>query len=200
MANQTDLRSALVFWLKILLLLAALVILSTLFLVSRRIDTEGALPYAEVDVDALAREQRLTAPEYSGMTGDGTSFLMRAGVARPLSEGGGEAEDVTTELRTPRGLDVSMRAGMGKIDPASATMRLSGGVSIETSTGYTITATGLVASTAQTEVVSDGAVTANAPFGTLDAGSMTLTSASDDPAAYVLVFNQGVKLIYDPKN
>ena len=93
-----------------------------------------------------------------------------------------------------------MRAGMGKIDPASATMRLSGGVSIETSTGYTITATGLVASTAQTEVVSDGAVTANAPFGTLDAGSMTLTSASDDPAAYVLVFNQGVKLIYDPKN
>ncbi|MCB2104933.1 MAG: hypothetical protein KDE10_10625, partial [Rhodobacteraceae bacterium] len=139
-------------------------------------------------------------PEYSGMTGDGTSFLMRAGVARPLSEGGGEAEDVTTELRTPRGLDVSMRAGMGKIDPASATMRLSGGVSIETSTGYTITATGLVASTAQTEVVSDGAVTANAPFGTLDAGSMTLTSASDDPAAYVLVFNQGVKLIYDPKN
>ncbi len=166
MANQTDLRSALVFWLKILLPLAALVILSTLFLVSRRIDTEGALPYAEVDVDALAREQRLTAPEYSGMTGDGTSFLMRAGVARPLSEGGGEAEDVTTELRTPRGLDVSMRAGMGKIDPASATMRLSGGVSIETSTGYTITATGLVASTAQTEVVSDGAVTANAPFGT----------------------------------
>ncbi len=200
MSEPADLRTLLVFWLKILLPLAALVILSTLFLVSRRIDTEEALPYAEVDVDALAREQRLTAPEYSGVTGDGTTFLVRAGVARPLAEGGGLAESVTAELETTGGLNLTMAAGTGNMDPAAGSLRLTGGVHIETSTGYTIDTQGLSASTTVTEVHSEGAITAMAPFGTLEAGAMSLATTDGGAEAYVLVFNRGVKLIYEPEN
>ncbi|MCT8331366.1 hypothetical protein [Albidovulum sediminis] len=200
MSEQTDLRTLLVFWLKILLPLAALVILSTLFLVSRRIDTEETLPYAEVDVDALAREQRLTAPEYSGVTGDGTTFLVRAGVARPLADGGGLAESVTAELETTDGLNLTMAAGTGSMDPAAGGLLLTGGVHIETSTGYTIDTQGLSASTSVTEVHSEGAIRALAPFGTLEAGAMSLAATDGDAKAYVLVFNQGVKLIYEPEN
>lgn len=200
MSEQTDLRTLLVFWLKILLPLAALVILSTLFLVSRRIDTGETLPYADVDVDTLAREQRLTAPEYSGVTGDGTTFLVRAGMARPLADGGAMAETVTAELETTDGLNLKMAAGMGSMDPAAGRLRLTEDVHIETSTGYTIDTQGLSASTSVTEVHSEGAITATAPFGTLEAGAMSLAAASGDAKAYVLVFNRGVKLVYEPEN
>ena len=54
--------SRLVAALKVLLPLAALAILSTLFLVSNRINPEDALPYADVDVEARLREPRITAP------------------------------------------------------------------------------------------------------------------------------------------
>ena len=40
--------------------LSALAILSTLFLVADQIDPEDALPFAEVDVEDLAREPRMT--------------------------------------------------------------------------------------------------------------------------------------------
>lgn len=200
MTASGDIRSRLVYGLKIALPLLALVILSTLFLVSRRTDTEGAIPYADVDVDALAREQRLTAPEYSGLTDDGTEFLVRAGAARPLARGGGQAEDITAELVTAAGLTLGMRAAQGRMDPGAGVFTLAGDVLLETSTGYRIETQGLKASTVRTEVVSDGAIHATAPFGVLDAGAMALTSATETPDGYVLVFNQGVKLVYNPEN
>ena len=61
--ERIDRHTRVVGWLKLALPLAALVILSTLFLVADRIDPEDALPYAKVDVEGLARAPRMTAPE-----------------------------------------------------------------------------------------------------------------------------------------
>ena len=63
MATAGDGHSRLVFWLKIVLPLIALAILSTLFLVSRNIGGDGTVPFSDVDLDALARDPQLTAPE-----------------------------------------------------------------------------------------------------------------------------------------
>ncbi|MGB3251218.1 MAG: hypothetical protein WBB13_18855, partial [Tabrizicola sp.] len=71
---RVDRHTRLVGWLKVALPLTALAILSTLFLVARRIDPEAALPYAEVDVEDLAREPRMTAPTYAGTTEDGAAL------------------------------------------------------------------------------------------------------------------------------
>ena len=84
---RADRHTRVVGWLKVALPPAALAILSTLFLVARRIDPEAALPYAEVDVEDLAREPRMTAPTYAGLTSDGAALTLSAKEARPVAEG-----------------------------------------------------------------------------------------------------------------
>jgi len=200
MAAFDNIHSRLVYWLKILLPLAALAILSTLFLISRRVDTEGALPYARVDVKELARDQRLTQPEYTGLTGDGTAFFIRAGVARPQAEAGGEAQDVTATFETRDGLVLGLGADRAVVDTEAGQVSMVGAVTVSTSTGYSMNAQALTALLGATVIESDGAVTAKAPFGTLDAGAMTLRRDAAAEDGYVLVFNQGVKLIYLPQN
>ncbi len=53
MATYDNTYSRVVAWLKILLPLLALAILSTLFLVARTIDPAQNIPYADVDIDEL---------------------------------------------------------------------------------------------------------------------------------------------------
>lgn len=200
MAVFDNIHSRLVFWLKIVLPLAALAILSTLFLVSRRIDTEGALPYAQVDVRDLAQDQRLTQPEYVGVTRDGAAFSIRAGLARPVAEAGGAAMDISATFETRGGLVLGLGADRAQVDVQAGTVSMDGSVSLSTSSGYRLKAQSLTASLTTTDLRSDGPVAATAPFGTLDAGGMRLNGADADADGYVLVFNQGVKLVYLPQN
>ena len=60
MAAATNFHSAIVGWLKILLPLAALMLLSTLFLFARSTAPSDDIPFA--DIDAAAAEQRVSAP------------------------------------------------------------------------------------------------------------------------------------------
>ena len=126
MATFDNIHSRLVYWLKILLPLAALAILSTLFLVSRRIDTDGALPYAKVDVKELASDQRLTQPQYTGVTSDGAAFSLRAGIARPIGEAGGEAEDIAATFEMQGGLVVGLGADTAQVDTAKGVVTMTG--------------------------------------------------------------------------
>lgn len=199
MTARGNVYSRVIFWVKIALPLMALVILSTLFLFSRRIGTEGALPFAEVDVDALVREQRLTEPEFLSMTDDGAALSIAASTARPNSAAGGaSAENLVAAYEAEDGLRIDLTAATGLIDREAGRMALSGGVEIVTSTGYRMTTAGLDSALDQTELVSDGTVRAEAPYGTIDAGGMEISHGGAGTDGYVLVFNKGVKLIYEP--
>ncbi|TGN46479.1 hypothetical protein E4L95_19415, partial [Paracoccus liaowanqingii] len=81
-------RTRIVRWLRVLLPLVALAMLSTMFLFSRRSDTESRIPYAEVEAEAAAREGRIVAPDYSAVTPDGARLSLRAAQATPSAEGG----------------------------------------------------------------------------------------------------------------
>jgi lipopolysaccharide export system protein LptC len=198
-ARGTTLHSRLVAWLKVVLPLLALVILSTLFLVSRAIDPDDAIPYARVDVEERAREPRMTAPTYSGVTSDGSSLTLTADAARPASEGNaGTATRVHATLVTRDGAESSFSAATAALDTAGRRLDLAGGVEIVTAEGFTITTDSLVAALDRTDVRSGGPVTATGPLGTLNAGGMTLTQAGD-PASHVLLFQRGVKLVYLPQ-
>ena len=72
---RVDRHTRLVGWLKVALPLTALAILSTLFLVARRIDPEAALPYAEVDVRFSERPEGSTSK--LSTVGDGWRILRR---------------------------------------------------------------------------------------------------------------------------
>ena len=64
-AQPDNLHSRLVGVLKVLLPLLALAILSTLFLVSRKINPEDAIPYADVDIEDRLRDPKMTGAALS---------------------------------------------------------------------------------------------------------------------------------------
>lgn len=198
--TATSRHSTLVTWAKVALPLMALALLSTLFLFSGKVDPTTASIYAKVDVAALAREPRLNAPEYSGMTEDGSALTVRASVATPDANGGtgSTARDVLAKLETPTGLVADLSAKAGRIDPAGSGILLSEGVAMQTSSGYRLSTGTITMAADRSSIVAPGAVQGEGPFGTIDAGAMKLGRAAPD-APYDLVFNGGVKLVYQPQ-
>lgn len=186
---------------KVILPILALGILSTLFLFSRNIDPTQSIPFADVDINELARKQRIGAPNYAGVTDDGAAISITATTARPY-EGNANlisATDVTAVIEDTTGGRLNMKAGDGMIDSEQQQVTLGGGVEILTSTGFIINTAGLVAALDETSVVSEGRITATGPLGTLTAGQMVLEKQNSAEDAHLLVFKGGVKLIYDPK-
>lgn len=66
-----DRHSRVVSWLKVLFPLIALALLSTLFLLSRAIEPQAVIPFADKEVQERLRDQQITGPFYSGTTADG---------------------------------------------------------------------------------------------------------------------------------
>jgi len=192
--------SRLVSWLKVLLPLTALGLLSTLFLVSNRINPEDAIPYAEVDVAERLREPRMTAPTYAGTTTDGSSLVVSAAEARPESEGvsGARAQDVVGKLTTPDGKETGLVADTAAMAMNGAEITFSGAVEVTHSSGYRVTTESLAANLRETDLKSTAPVQAEGPAGQITADRMELGPLPSGGAGYLLVFNGHVKLVYQP--
>lgn len=199
MAITRDTHSRFVALAKIAFPLLALAILSTLFLFARTIDPNDAIPYADVDVEERARAPRLTAPTYAGVTADGAALTLQAVEARPDSGAGATAQSLTARLDTPDGARTDLSAAEMTFDNAAGLVSLDGGVTVTTTSGYTITTKSLTARLDRTNLTAPGPVQAKAPAGTITAQGMTLTQGVDS-GTYVLVFKGRVKLLYMPQN
>ncbi|KAF0116570.1 MAG: hypothetical protein FD150_272 [Rhodobacteraceae bacterium] len=196
---RADTHTRLVGWLKVGLPLMALAILSTLFLVARRIDPEAALPYAEVDVEALAREPRMTAPTYAGTTSDGAALTLSADEARPATGGAAAtAASLRLALDTPDGARTELLAGSAVMGDGTREMILSGGVTVTTSSGYRLETAEVAAKLDRTGLESRAPVVATGPAGDIRADRMVLGQDARTPGAYVLVFKGAVRLVYQP--
>lgn len=194
-----DRHTRVVGWLKVALPLMALAILATLFLLADRIDPEDALPYAEVDVEGLAREPRMTAPTYTGITSDGGALTLVANEARPATEATpADAIEPRLRLETPDGAINDLSAATAVLDPTGREIVLSGGVTITTSTGYRLETAEMVAQMDRSGLQSQVMVRATGPVGEIVSGGMTLAEDAGTPGAYLLVFNGGVRLVYLP--
>jgi lipopolysaccharide export system protein LptC len=202
MALSETAYSHLVAWLKVVLPLTALAILSTLFLLARTPNVEQAIPYADVDVDALAREPRMSRPDFSGVAPDGTALQMTAATARPDPSDPGlfHAETLDGQIDTPEGTRIRMRAISATVDTGRGTATLAGDVFLETSTGYAVRTEEFTARLDATLSESNGPVDVMTPFGHMTAGNFAMTRDADNPESHVLVFSQGVDLLYDPRN
>ncbi len=201
MTTYDNSYSRFVAWAKILLPLFALAVLSTLFLFSHRIDPTQSIPYSRVEVDELARQERIGSPRYAGVAGDGTSLSVSAGMVRPDQALPGHflAKDLKAEIETPDGLRLEVSAAGGEIDERARIARLAGGVKIRASNGYEMTADAFTAGLETGEARSEGPVLGEGPLGRLEAGGMEIAPAGNGSAGHVLVFKDGVKLIYDPQ-
>jgi lipopolysaccharide export system protein LptC len=199
MGTAGDSHSRVVFWLKIVLPLIALAILSTLFLVSRNIGGDGTVPFSDVDLDALARDPQLSAPEYSAMTKDGAALTVQSNLARPTAAGV-VATAIVARYEAQGGQTIDLSAAEGSFDESAGTLSMSGGVQVETSAGYRLQTGDLTGRLDRTQLSAPGAVVAEAPFGRIEAGAMQLDRADGNGSGSILVFKNRVRLVYDPKS
>lgn len=196
---RADAHTRVVGWLKVALPLIALALLATLFLLADRIDPDDALPYAEVDVEARAREPRMTAPTYAGTTSDGAALTLAADEARPAAEGtSARAQGLRLQLDTPDGSRTELLAPSAVMDQTQREIVLSGGVVVTTSTGYLLQTAEIAAKLDRSGLESRAPVSATGPAGEIEAGSMSLGQDNQTAGAYVLVFKDGVRLVYRP--
>ncbi|MEM9970935.1 MAG: hypothetical protein AAF762_07525 [Pseudomonadota bacterium] len=180
--------------------LAALAILSTLFLLSESLDPNRAIPYAEVDVERILREQGVTRPTFGGATGDDTQVTLRADAVRPVENDAlqlaGTALDLVITL--PGDREITVVSEDGRIDASARTVAFPSGAILNSSLGYRIeTEAILTAAFDQVMAETAGPVRVVAPGTKLDAGAMTL-SRHDARGDFILVFKDGVRLVYTP--
>jgi lipopolysaccharide export system protein LptC len=190
--------SRLIAWLKILLPLGALVLLSTIFLLSRSTDPITRLPVLEGAIDATQNEQ-VGSPFYAGTTDAGHALTLAARQAR-VADGDGSAM-IADDLRAV--LDISddnriiIDATVGQMDDTDQ-LRLQSGVTLESSSGYTVRTEGLVSAMDRVDITSTGPVDADGRGVTLSAGKLHVEEAAEGDDIQLL-FTEGVKLVYVPQ-
>ncbi len=193
-----DPYSRLVSFLKIALPLVALAILSTVFLVSSRIEPGESIPFAEGEVAERIRSQQVTGSVFSGVTtgGDRISFSAREIVT--AADRTNVAHHPVAQLDFASGGSVRLEAERGDVDLNRDIVTMTRDVVIESKTGYTLRSDSLTSHLSYLDIVAPGEVTGNGPAGTLRAGGMRI-SEQKDGGNVQLLFTDGVKLVYDPK-
>ncbi len=193
--SQRNTYSVIVSWAKIILPMVALGLLSTVFLFSRQIDPEAAIPFADIDLEARLREQRLSKPNYATTTEDGSALTIVAESAAPILDGdGGTAENIVARLKRSDGTTIDMTSDSGMIQ-GTKTLTLTGNVAIDTSDGYSLRSDEMVSAMNRTDITSPGPISGTGPFGDLQAGRMHLTVPENEDGI-LAVFEGGVRLIY----
>ena len=199
MSGADNLYSQWVSWAKILLPLCAIALLSTLFLFARNPPDATDIPLAQVA--DLARDQQLTAPEFSGITDSGATVVISARSARPTTNQPDSANiaDLRFRMANPGGSTLDVTGVKGELDGRTRTARFSGLVRLETSTGYVMETNGLTVTLDTGTAVSDGLLEIRAPFGRLTAGQVTFQADGTD-TGHQMLFTDGVKLVYTPQD
>ena len=187
-------RSRLIAWLRVLLPLAALAILSTLFLLGRTPDPDDALPYAEVDAEDLIRDPRMTRPEFAGVSEGGARVTLTAERASPVQDQDSSAESLRMTWRAQDGLAADLTAPTARMEGQQ--IHLSGGVRVTTSDGWAMTVPQVDTDLSADRMLGTGGLTGFAPIGRLDADRMEMTRSPNGD--YLLNLTGDVRLVYQP--
>lgn len=187
--------------LKVLLPLVALAILSTLFLLSRPAPVGEPLPFSELALGELARDQRLSEPVYTTVTEDGADLRLSAEFLTPDLDQPGIAngENLLARITQPDGYSFDISGTKGTLDDRNRRAEMFDGVRIDTVDGYVITAPEAWLRTNLSYLESTGPIEAEGPIGRLTAGGLTIRADEDSGSNAVAVFHSGVKLIYLPQ-
>lgn len=197
MAAQDNFYSRFVAWMKIILPLIALGLLSTLFLISRSIDPTQAIPISEIDLAQRAEDQGATNAAFAGVTTGGDQIAFAAVTARPDPEDPRmiEAEDITAEIKLRSGARIDIVAERATLHQQDYTSSLQGDVRIRSTSGYDLRTERLDAKLDTLFAQTPGPVSGSGPPGDLTAGRMILRGNEDGGDAHLL-FTDGVKLVY----
>lgn len=192
---QNNSYSTFVSWAKVLLPLGALMLLSTVFFLARTIDTDMSVPFATIQ--EAARESRLNAPNFSGMTEVGATFQVSAKSIKPNIESPDQIDIEAPSLTAAKSNEgeIFIRSGWASMTDGAKMLTFSDLVRIEISGGYTIESRGLIADLEQGNAKTSGPLEVITPFGGLLAGQLVIELGNSDGGAKLL-FQHGVKMTY----
>ena len=193
-------RSRVIAGLKVVLPLAALLILSMLFIMSSPVDPTRAIPYVGIDIEELSRAPQARRASYAGMTDDGAALKVRAATLRSDPEALNMlvATDLSVVLEPQDAGRTEVHARFGQLDRAAGMLFLEGNVHLRDASGYQANTDQLTAALDRSWMASRTPVTATGPAGRLRAGGMVLSRPLPEEG-YVLVFTDGVELLYTPE-
>lgn len=197
---QGEFHTRFVGWMKIILPVIALGLLSTLFLLSRTVDPTQDIPVTEVDLEQRAQDQGASNPSFSGVTAGGEQVMFEAAMVRPDLAVDGQllADRPNAKITLSGGTVLTATAASGRTSDNMMKAELLGDVEIITSQGYQLNSALLMAEFEPLLVESPGPVTGKGPPGTLEAGRMRLISSEEEGRTHLL-FTEGVKLVYMPR-
>ena len=190
--------SRLIAWLKILLPLGALVLLSTIFLYSRGPDPIANIPALIGGADPTQTEQ-VGSPFYAGTTEGGQGLTIAARQARLGTSDSSDmiADDLQAVIDISDGNRIVIDANVGRMEEGDRLL-LREGVTLQSSSGYTVRTEGLDAATDRVSIESTAEVDADGPGVTLSAGKLRVEKIADG-SDIQLLFTDGVKLVYVPQ-
>ncbi|MCY4304260.1 MAG: hypothetical protein OXC62_05705 [Aestuariivita sp.] len=196
--GTVDQYSQLVAYLKVLLPLVALGILSVMFLFLQSVNTTTTLPFEKTEATERLREERVTKPFFVGLTNAGEKITVTADIARPANASRlAEAEGLTALISFSNDQKnyLKIQAEKGVFDHKRDTAQLTGNVSISTNNGYALKTKGIRSSFKKLSVKTNGPIQGSSPLGLLSAGELVLYQKPEENDI-TLLFNKGVNLLY----
>ena len=194
-----DSYSAFVVWVKTLLPIVALGLLSTIFLFSGKVDVTQSLPYAKLNIAEIVREQRITKPYFSGVSDNGTEITLSAAYASSDKQDSDilNITDLSIILTSENAKTVRITAGLGVLDATKQKVTVSKDVYLTAMPGFWLKTNGLTVDLKQGVATADTVFQSITALGTIDAGNMLVKMITNDQQ---IVFTNGVRLIYYPKS
>ncbi len=176
----------------------ALLILSTLFLTSGRMNTDGDIPFAADEIAERIRDERITGPFFAGVTSHGHRITLSAGQVVSRGEDGNEAQEIAFRINLIDETELALVADRGDVDILNDVARLSGNVLIDSSIGYRIYAETLEARLLELDITAPSGIQALGPMGRITAGHLRV-GHMDSKEGVQILFSGGVQLLYTPK-
>lgn len=196
---RDDFYSNAVIWVKVTLPLVALGLLSTLFLFASAPDPDAALPFADVDLEDITREQRISSPRFAGVLGEGQELVL---IAETVSSTGG-ALDRLNAVGLEGRVELSptefwlLDAARGGFDMNAQNATLYDGVQMRSSDGYTLESLSMDMAMNRLDIQSTAPVAIDGPGLTLTAERMEVGGPD---GGTIMHFTGSVRMIYDPQN
>ena len=193
-----DRYSAFVAWVKTLLPIAALGLLSTIFLFSGKVDVTQSLPYAELNVAEIIREQRITRPYFTGISDNGTKIAISAAYASPGAQNADilNINELSIIMAPDHARATQITAGVGTLDSSTQIVVISEDVQIAATPDFWLTTDVLIVDLKRGIATADSEFHGVTALGAIKAGKMVVEMATNDGQ---IVFTKGVHLIHYPK-
>lgn len=192
--------------LRLILPLGGLGLLSTVFMLSDNIDPSRAVDLSDLELTEIAREPRIGAARFAGVTADQAELsVMAVSVRSPVDPQASDPIQLFLEspdghARFNDGSHIDFRAQSGQIDQQARLLTLSDSVWLKSSNGYQLDMERLLVQFDRTNLQATGGVFGHGPAGEIRSDTLVITAIGDEQGGYLLDFRGDVRLIYQPQH